>query len=187
MYDTTIVQSTDDAKLNGHNITPIIQYYYHGKKIVTGGDGDNLYAHYDSTGQMRSANMFKKKYKSFLNSIIPDSMALIGEVDSEPIGHKGWGGTATIFIGPNNSVDRKFAMRENLSEVIIPFSGLSDAVDHVDINWTSPFSVTYFAVVPIAYSGFNVTELQMNAALHSINNSDHIPIIQWLKIIIMPK
>ena len=170
MYDTAIVLGTDDANRNGINITSNIQYYYQGKLVVSGNEGDNIYAHYDSTAQSNSVIKFKKKYSGILNSIIPDSMALIGELDREPIGHKGWGGVATIFIDPNNSVDKKFAMRENMSEVIVPFSGLNDAVDHVEINWTNPFAVTYFAVVPVAYSGFDVTEIQMNAAIHSINN-----------------
>lgn len=173
MFDTTIVQGTDDANLNGRNITSNIQYYYQGKLLVTGIAGDNIYAHYDSTAQMRSAGIFKKKYNSILNSIYPDSMALIGEVDREPGGGgKSWGGQATIFFDPNNSIVKRFAMRENLSQIVIPFSGLGTAVDHVDINWTSPFSVTYFAVVPIAYSGFNLQEVPLNAAIHSINNDN---------------
>lgn len=178
MYDTTIVQSPDDANLNGSNITPNIQYYYQGKKIVTGDAGDDLYAHYDSTAQANSVVKFKKKYSGILNSIFPDSMALIGELDREPIGNKGWGGVATIFIDPNNSIDKKFAMRENMSEVIVPFSSLNDAVDHVEINWTNPFAVTYFAVVPVAYSGFDVTELNIFDALHSINKSDILTAVQ---------
>lgn len=172
MYDTTIVLGTDDANLNGSIITPYIQYYYQGKKIVSGIAGDTMYAHYDSTAQSSSAKIFKKKFAGILNSIIPDSMALIGEMDREPIGNKGWGGVAYIFIDPNNHIDKNFAMRENFSEVIIPFSSLNDAVDHVEINWTSPFQVSYFSVVPVAYSGFDITELTLFDAVHSINNSD---------------
>ncbi|MBN8585179.1 MAG: T9SS type A sorting domain-containing protein [Ignavibacteria bacterium] len=172
MYDTTIVQGPDDANRNGANITANIQYYYQGKLIVSGNSGDNIYAHYDSSAQSNAAGKFKKKYKSILNSIIPDSMALIGNLDREPIGPKGIGGVAYIFIDPNNHIDRQFAMRENISEVVIPFSNLNDAVDHIEINWQNDYSVSYFAVVPIAYSGFTVTELNMYDALHSIDNAD---------------
>lgn len=62
-----------------------------------------------------------------------------------------------------------FARRESNSTIIIPFAQNVDAVDYIDINWYRDYEVSYFSVVPILYSGFNVTEMPLVEAMHSTN------------------
>jgi hypothetical protein len=176
MYDNSGVQSTDYATQNSNNITPYIQYYYQGKKVISGSSSDGIYAHYDSTSESRAfANAFSKikmRNHGVRNSITPDSLALIGEIDREFNGGKtGNTGVVNIYTG-KNMYTRQFAARQNMAPVIIPYSNLSDAVDHVDIIWNTDYAITYFSVVPVTYSGFDITEMPLSEAIHSIDNED---------------
>ncbi len=173
MYDSATVQSTDTASLNGNqNITGLIQYYYNGKKVVRGDGGDSIYAHYDSTGQLNAIRFMNNKYKRFMigDNNVGDSLALITELGDNdlitPIVNKDWAGNVQIYTSAN-MVQKWFARREEMSDVIIPFAGLNETVDHIDVNWNQDFQVTYFSVVPIMYSGFTITELTTLKIEHS--------------------
>ncbi len=97
----------------------------------------------------------------------------IGEVgENDRIIHgnvaKDYAGQVNIFTNSGNYT-KLFARRESNSTVIIPFSQTTDAVDHIDINWYRDYQVSYFSVVPIMYSGFDVTEMPLVEAMHSTN------------------
>lgn len=176
MYDNTGVTSTDNAILNNYrDITGIIQYDYQGNKIVNGENGDNIYAHYDSTTQMKMFTDYDIKFGNFFSGGNSDSMALIAEVGDNDLVVNGnlakdYAGLINIFAGVNSGT-RMFARRENSSTIIVPFSQTSDALEHVDVNWNRDYQVSYFSVVPVMYSGFTVTELPMVEAFHSETES----------------
>ncbi len=174
MYDDGSVQSTDDASLNGTtNITSLIQYNAQGKKVLTGNKGDSIYAHFDESEQLRAIGYIRKKYQEFGDNSTVDSIALIGEIgDGDriwfPSPAKDYAGDVVVYTNAD-SYQRKFSRRELSSVVIVPFAGESaDAVDHIDVNWFSDYKVTYFSVVPIMYSGFDITELNLAEAEHSV-------------------
>lgn len=174
MFDNDNVQSTDGASLNNfQNITNLIQYYYQGKKIVNGEIGDNIYAHYDSTEQMKMFMNFNERYGKLSSIGTFDSIALIGEIgENDRVIHgnvaKDYAGLINIFT-ENDNYTKLFARREANSTVIIPFTNNADAVDHIDVNWNRDYQVSYFSVVPIVYSGFSVTEMPIVEAKHTLN------------------
>jgi hypothetical protein len=174
MYDNNSVTSTDNASLNNYrDITGLIQYNYNGNKIVSGDNGDNIYAHYDSSSQMKIFEDHKIKFGKFLSGSSSDSLALIGEVgENDAIIHgivaKDYAGQVNIYTNDDNYT-KLFARRESNSTIIIPFAQNVDAVDYIDINWYRDYQVSYFSVVPILYSGFDVTEMPLVEANHSTN------------------
>jgi len=117
-----------------------------------------------------------KRYKFIRDNPEPDSVALIGEIGEIdwPCCSKIPVGNINIFIsGSGEPLNRIFASRENMSTVIIPYAGMGDAlVDHIDINWNADYTITYFSVVPIMYSGFDIVEIPIYDAIHSIDNLD---------------
>ena len=184
MYYSGGITSTDNASLNNNqDITGIIQYYYQGDKIIDGNSGDNIYAHFDSTSQMKMFEDHKMKFGKLLSGGSSDSIALIGEVgENDAIIHgnvaKDYAGQINIFAGVN-SYTKMFARRENNSKIIVPFSQTTDAIDHIDVQWNRDYQVSYFSIVPIMYSGFNVAEMPLVEAMHS-NNGDCI-VDLWLQ------
>lgn len=167
LYDSSTVTSTDNASLNGTaNITPFIQYISNIKTNVKGYPDDSVYAHYDLISQ-------KIKSQNILNySIIPDSLALIGEIGYNqdrviyPVAAKDYAGSATIYAN-SDRYTLQFARRENTSTVVIPFSTINDAVEHVDINWYADYELGYLSVVPISYTGFEIIEQPLIEAVHT--------------------
>ncbi len=170
MYDVISVLSPDNANLNGNSdITKYIQYNYNGKKIVTGSAGDSIYAHYNEGEQLKAINYVRKKYPEYKYNLTIDSFALIGKIGSNL--DRSWAKSPVADLVINTNTEtyyRQIARRENYSEVIIPFAGENtDGVNSVDINWNGDFALTYFSVVPLMYSGYDVIELNMSEAEHS--------------------
>jgi len=181
MYDDSLVISTDDAILNrNQNITRYIQYNYQGRKIVSGIEGDSIYAHYDSSSQMKTYLKFINKYKSVLYTPESDSIALIGEIgDNGGIGYpsvKDYAGNVTITTD-TDVYEKLFSRRESISEIIIPFAENCDNVNNIDVTWFRDYEVIYFSVVPIMYSGFTISELNLSDAEHSENGQCIVDLI----------
>ncbi len=173
MYDNSSVESTDDANLNGNqNITDLIQYYYQGKKVVSGNQNDSLFAHFNEATQMKRLTNYKNKYSYLFAKGTIDSLALIGEVGYDtrlPINPavKDYAGYISINTA-NDNYQKVFARRENLSKTIIPFSNSGDVISTIDVNWYRDFQLSYFSVVPIIYNGFQITEMPLIEAEHSL-------------------
>lgn len=174
MYNDNSVTSTDDATLNNNNVTPYIQYNFIGKKEVRGSTNDVLYAHYDSSMQMKSIELIKKiKEYDKDGGTTTDSLALIGNIGNNPdriiVGTpKVCAGIANIYLMDNSFYSKPFSRRELSSEIAIPFEGINDSyVDHIEVDFDNDYSIAYFSVTPITYSGFTVSELTLASAEHS--------------------
>lgn len=172
LYNTDDIISTDNAIQNEiRNITNIIQYGYSGPKVVKGESTDSIYAHYDSTYQNRVLKDFKRNVKNRLD--YEDSLALIGRLGHNedyiyPINHqKDWAGNVTIYT-ETGEASKYFSRRENNADIIIPFGDISDAVEYIDVDFTSDYEVTYFSIVPVSYYGFDQTELDLISAEHDV-------------------
>lgn len=63
-----------------------------------------------------------------------------------------------------------FAKRQNTSPVIISV-GLNVNIDSVLTEWYSDFLISYLALTPVYYGGYDENELQLVSAHDSINGS----------------
>ena len=174
MYDTSNVNSSDGATLNGStNITPYIQYEYEGNKIVRGPSSDSIYAHYDTTAENKRLKLTKSTKRKLNRLDDIDSLALVGKIGRDPtydypIGNinKEWAGS--IGINTNDAViSKQFARRENIHQEIIPFGDIDQSVNSIDVKFAENYEVGYLSVVPIHYFGYTQTSLQMISAIHS--------------------
>jgi len=171
IFDSSTVVSTDDAVLNGSaNITNYIQFNYLGKKVIVGGSGDSIYAHYDSSGQNHAFNKFRNRKNKSNPEGSTDSLAIIIEVGDRitPIVNKDYAGDITIYTA-TDTYTKTFARREKSNVIIIPFAEPDQVVDHVDVNWYSDYEVIYICVTPVSYTGFTVSEAPLVEAEHSTN------------------
>ncbi len=53
--------------------------------------------------------------------------------------------------------------------MLIPFAPINSQVDSAIITWNRDFQIDYISVVPISYSGFTITELQLNDTYHPMD------------------
>jgi hypothetical protein len=173
LYSSSMVMSTDSAVLDhNQNITYYIQYNQQGKKIVRGFVDDSIYAHYDSISQNNTKKLFDLKKSRLSLREGEDSLCIISNLGSNPdhpnpgYEQKFWAGIATIFTNQGEYV-KYFARRENPADIIIPFSGLEENVEYVDVVWTRDYEVTHFSVVPVSYYGYIQIELPLVEAIHT--------------------
>jgi len=178
LIDYVTVASSDDAALNGEDVTQNIQFtqYTNGGEILSGMQNDTMYAHYNEGDQLNAVNIVKQKYNKYIPSRNTIDLALIGIIvaneDESNTDRKPRGANIDIVTN-QNTYSESFAIRELRSTVIIPFGSNGDVVDHVDIKWERDFTMNFFSVVPILYEGFTKTELALVEASHT-NDGDVI-------------
>jgi hypothetical protein len=100
-------------------------------------------------------------------------LGYIGQFDNinNPPVTKDYAGDIQIFT-TQRSYFKKFARRENNSTVVIPFSGITDdPVEYIDVNWYRDYTASYFTVVPVAYSGFDVQQIPLTEATHTVTGN----------------
>lgn len=157
IYDTASISSSNYAVLNNlQNVTTLIRYDTSGKTTLTGETTDSI-----------SAQNFQGNYNN-----CSDSLAIIGEIgegDEEPCQHLWGGGNQKYWAGEINiyynslpiALTKRFARREISSNVIIPILPCGAFVDSAIINWFRDYTLGYMGIVPIRYTGFNVTEIPL--------------------------
>jgi hypothetical protein len=67
---------------------------------------------------------------------------------------------------------KQFARREKLSTVVIPFAQSDAVVDHIDVDWYESYEAVYFAVTPVFYGGYTLTEVPLGEAWHSFKDTE---------------
>jgi|GEM_PF-2719060 len=166
VYDTNKVSNPGNAYWNSiENETRYINYNYQGDTVVTGGTGDNV-----STGDMINP----------INST-GDSLALIigvgknRDIIGNPIVNKDFAGDINIYANSSPvAISKRFARRENVSEVVVPYAPASSTVDSARIVWNRNFELDWLGSVKVSYSGYTMTEIPLIAAFHP-NYDDALP------------
>ncbi|MBN8571486.1 MAG: hypothetical protein J0M18_17820, partial [Ignavibacteria bacterium] len=181
MYFDEDVESPKNADRNHiENITQYVQYNNpRDNDTVSGIPTDDIYNNFDEEiigGRIQSSrNKFNRLGRN-LNRGTGDSVALImrvglnENVDRPPTWTpvaKRPAGNVTL-TSDAASISTQFARRESPSLIIIPF-GTNTSIEKADINWERDFSMSFAAVVDVFYSGFDVSELPLSAALNSAN------------------
>ncbi|MBN8571852.1 MAG: T9SS type A sorting domain-containing protein [Ignavibacteria bacterium] len=182
MYYDEDVESPKNADRNHiENITQYVQYNNtRDIDTVSGIPTDDIYNNFDEEiigGRIQSSrNKFNRLGRN-LNRGMGDSVALIMRVglnenlDRPPTWTpvaKRPAGNVTLSSDAA-SISTQFARRESPSLIIIPFGANNTSIEKADINWERDFSMSFAAVVDVFYSGFEITELPLSAALNSAN------------------
>ncbi len=180
MYYEADTESPKEASKNHiEDITKYIEYSMTdtGRDTVSGEPADDIISEYDQGSLINKLLRSRNKFKGGSQRGSSDSTALIMKVgynqnlDVAPIGitppAKRPAGNITLTADAN-VISTQFARRESPSLVIIPF-GQNSAIQKADITWDRDYSLYFASVVNVSYSGFNVTELPLSAALNSAN------------------
>jgi hypothetical protein len=187
MYYTADAESPKNASKNHiEDITRYIQYTNGNgdrRDTTVGLEDDNVISDFEIPSLRSKLERSKNKFR-ILGRAGLDSTALImrmgmnPDLDRPPViipAPKDRAGTINLSSDVN-SLTTDFARREYPSDVIIPF-GQNTSIEKADIQWNRDYQLLYAAVVDVFYSGFDVTELPLTAALSS-SNTDLISALQ---------
>lgn len=187
MYYTDDTESPKNASKNHiEDITRYIQYTNGNgdrRDTTVGLEDDNVVSDFEIPSLRSKLERSKNKFRILGRGGL-DSTALImrigmnPDLDRPPViipAPKDHAGSISISSDVN-SLTTDFARREYPSDVIIPF-GQNTSIEKADIQWNRDYQLLYAAVVDVFYSGFDVTELPLTAALSS-SNTDLISALQ---------
>lgn len=187
MYYTDDTESPKNASKNHlEDITRYIQYTNGNgdrRDTTVGLEDDNVISDFEIPSLRSKLERSKNKFRILGRGGL-DSTALImrmgmnPDLDRPPViipAPKDHAGSISISSDVN-SLTTDFARREYPSDVIIPF-GQNTSIEKADIQWNRDYQLLYAAVVDVFYSGFDVTELPLTAALSS-SNTDLISALQ---------
>lgn len=153
-YYTSEVASSNNALFNtDSNVTKLIYY---------GTPNDSLSGEIGNTITLGAING---------NNGSGDSLAIIISASCDRIRippiYKTYAGEISFFInGSINPIIKTFSRRENISEIIIPFTSAGARLDSAIITWNRDFIIDYISIVNISYNGFYISELQLWDAFH---------------------
>ncbi|MFC2093440.1 T9SS type A sorting domain-containing protein, partial [Bacteroidota bacterium] len=158
VYDSTSIISTDDANLNGDDITDDIQFFMPPRNPVDGDSLDNIYAHYRE-------NMFDNA--GVITELKDVSHIPYPIVNKDVAGH----------IGANTShgfFESYFARREREAEIIIPIG--SDVlegiqIEDLSIDYLRNFGIKYISLAEISTDNYISTNLVLLEAINSEQNT----------------
>jgi hypothetical protein len=141
MFDSVTVLPTDEANLNGEDVTENVQFHIPPKGPTPVGDSlDHIYSHFEPRN-VPSAGII---------------MELEGDHIIRPYPVKA--NDQLLISTENGYFSETFSHRENPSITIIPINSGEEynTVNTVDVDWYRNFDIRYVAVASLSYSGYVV-------------------------------
>ncbi len=157
LYIPGLVYSSDQAKLNGENVTDLIRFDP-GSKGVSSGVEDLLNMNFSGAFLIHTLKSLEGATDSTALITDPGTMDFIIDPPKLVAG--------TVTTGETELSGRTFARRERKSIVIVPV-GQGTIPEVVDVRWHRDYAIRWAALTRVFYGGYRSTPLPLLSAVHS--------------------